>query len=327
MEFELISRLLATTARQREDVVIGPGDDGAVLSVANGQQLVASVDTLVDGVHFLPGTAARDIGWKALAANLSDLAAMGASPAWALLGLTMPKADSAFVDGLAAGFNALAGRYKLCLVGGDTTSGPLTVSITVLGLVPAGKALTRSGAQPGDVIFVTGTLGAGAAGLHCLQPGHADADRLLSAPGDAREQLIERYLRPLPRVDVGRNLRDVASACIDLSDGLLADLGHLCSASGVGAEIEAARLPRSPALAELFGQAGAIEYALGGGDDYELCFSVPARKADMLAADLVRAGHAVSRIGRIVEGTSVRVLGENGRPITPRWRGWEHFGS
>lgn len=340
MEFDLISRLLRATARQREDVVLGPGDDGAVMSVPDGQQLVTSTDTLVEGVHFLPGTAAYDIGWKALAVNLSDLAAMGASPAWALLSLTMPRADATFIDGLAAGFDALAGRHKLCLVGGDTTSGPLTIGITVMGLVPAGKALLRSSAKPGDAIMVTGSLGAGMGGLHCLAPemlprsggagglaARSDGDRLLSAPGEAREQLVERYLRPNPRIEVGRNLRGLASACIDLSDGLLADLAHLCRASTVGAEIEAARLPRAPALMQLFGEAGSIEYALGGGDDYELCFTVPEREAGTLAADLVRAGHEVSRIGRVVAGEGVQVLGKDGRKISPRWRGWEHFGA
>lgn len=326
MEFELISRLLKATARQREDVVLGTGDDGAVLAVPEGQQLVASVDAMVEGVHFLPGTHAADLGWKALAVNLSDLAAMGASPAWALMSLTLPRADAGFVDGLAAGFDALARRHKLALVGGDTTSGPLNVSVTVLGLVPAGKALTRSGARPGDVVFVSGVLGGGAAGLHCLDKSHADADRLLAAPGDAREELIERYRRPQPRVDLGRNLRDGASACIDLSDGLLADLGHLCRASGVGADIDIARLPCSPGLKPLFGEAGAIEYALGGGDDYELCFTVAEQHADELASDLVRAGHEITRIGRITEGEGVRALGPGGKRVTPRWRGWEHFG-
>ena len=326
MEFELISRLLAATERQREDVVLGTGDDGAVLAVPTGQQLVASVDAMVESVHFLPGTQPADLGWKALAVNLSDLAAMGASPAWALMSLTVPQADSAFVDGLAEGFDALARRHKLALVGGDTTSGPLTISVTVLGLVPAGQALTRSGAKPGDVIFVSGVLGGGAAGLHCLDKAHPDADRLLAAPGDAREMVIERYRRPHPRVELGRSLRNAASACIDLSDGLLADLGHLCRASGVGADIDIARLPCSAALEPLFGEAGAVEYALGGGDDYELCFTVAEHKADGLAADLVRAGHEVTRIGRITEGDKVRALGPGGKPVTPRWRGWEHFG-
>ncbi len=326
MEFELISRLLAATAREREDVVLGTGDDGAVLAVPNGQQLVAAVDSMVEGVHFLPGTRAEDLGWKALAVNLSDLAAMGASPAWALLSLTLPRADAAFVDGLAAGFNTLARRYKLSLVGGDTTSGPLTISVTVLGLVPAGQALTRRGARPGDAVFVSGVLGGGAAGLHCLDKSHSDADRLLAAPGDAREVVIERYRRPYPRIELGRSLRKVASACIDLSDGLLADLGHLCRASGVGADIDIARLPCSPGLEPLFGEAGAIEYALGGGDDYELCFTVAEHKADGLAADLVRAGYEVTRIGRITDSGEVRALGPGGKPVTPRWRGWEHFG-
>lgn len=326
MEFDLISRLLDGTARQRQDTVLGPGDDSAVLAVPAGRQLVACHDSMVEGVHFLPGAAADDLGWKALAVNLSDLAAMGASPAWALLSLTLPRPDAGFVDGFAAGFDALAERYHLQLVGGDTTSGPLTIGVTALGLLPDGTALRRDGAVVGDAILVTGALGAGAAGLHCLDKSHPEADRLLAAPGEAREQVIARYNRPQPRVEAGLHLRGEASACIDLSDGLLADLGHLCRSSGVGAEIAAGALPRAPGLVELFGEGGALQYALGGGDDYELCFTVPSARADAVASDLVRAGHAVSRIGRVVAGEGVRVLAADGRAITPRWRGWEHFG-
>ena len=327
MEFELISRILERTAQQREDIELGPGDDAAVLSVPAGQQLVACTDVMVAGEHFSAATAATDVGWKALAVNLSDLAAMGASPAWALLTLTMPEANSAFVDGLADGFAQLARQHRLSLVGGDTTRGALTVGVTAMGLIPPGQALTRGGAKPGDVVFVSGTLGDAAGGLQCLDHRHPNADFLLSAPEDTREQLIARLNRPTPRIAVGRALRGVASACIDVSDGLLADLGHLCAASGVGAEIEAARMPRSAALRQLFGDAQSLELALGGGDDYELCFTVPEAAAADIASDLTRSGHSVTRIGRITAGDGVRVLGSDGKRLHPRLVGWEHFSS
>ncbi len=326
MEFDLIARLLDATRRARADVALGAGDDAAILAVPAGHRVVATHDTMVEGVHFLPGTSPRDLGWKALAVNLSDLAAMGASPAWALLSLTMPRADAALMDGFAAGLDALASRYRVALVGGDTTSGPLAFGITALGLLPQGKALTRAGARPGDAVFVTGALGGGAAGLHCLDKNHPEADRLLAAPGDAREAVIERYLRPQPRVEAGLALREVATACIDLSDGLLADLGHLCRASGVAAEIELERLPRAPGLVALFGESQAVDYVLGGGDDYELCFTVPGDDADRVAAGLIRAGHEISRIGMLTEGEGVRVRDGQGGHVHPRWCGWEHFG-
>lgn len=325
-EFALIDRLLVQAAHARADVVLGAGDDAALLAVPAGQELVASHDVLVEGVHFLPGTAARDLGWKALAVNLSDLAAMGARPAWALLSLTLPRADADFVAGFAAGFAALAQDHDVALVGGDTTSGPLAFGVTILGLAPAAAALRRSGAKPGDMVCISGALGAGAAGLHCLDPRHPQAAQLGAAPGAARDQLIERYLRPEPRVALGLALRGVASACIDLSDGLLADLGHLCRASGVGAELRLDAIPRARGLVTVMGAERAVDYVLGGGDDYELCFTLPAGDADAALAELRDAGHAVSRIGRIVAGTDVSVHADAGRVVTPRWRGWEHFG-
>lgn len=321
MEFDLIELIRQRTAQPRDDVRLGIGDDAAVLAVPAGQELVVAIDTLVDGVHFPRHTAAADIGWKALAVNLSDLAAMGASPAWALLSLTLPQADQDFVEGFVEGFAQLAQPNRLALVGGDTTRGPLTVSVAVHGFVPPGKALTRQGARVGDVVLVTGTLGDAAAGLHALQPSaRPDPDT-----SKLREYLIDRLNRPTPRLAAGIALRDQAHACVDVSDGLLADLGHICSASGVGAEIDAALLPRSSALLGLHDDATALQFALSGGDDYELCFCVPANQLGQVQADLSRLGGGSTRIGRIVAGEGVRVRGHDGAWLEPRASGWEHF--
>jgi thiamine-monophosphate kinase len=321
MEFRLIERIRELTAQPRDDVRIGIGDDAAVLAVPAGQELAVAIDTLVEGVHFPRGTAAVDIGWKALAVNLSDLAAMGASPAWALLALTLPDADAAFVEGFAEGFAKLAQSHRLALVGGDTTRGPLSISVAVHGFVPPGKALTRAGARVGDTVLVTGTLGDAAAGLHALQHPLDDGD----GRSGLRDYLIERLNLPTPRLSAGAALRGQASACIDISDGLLADLNHICVASGVGAEIDAALLPRSSALMALYDEASALQFALSGGDDYELCFSVPAQRVADVQADLSRLGCGVTRVGRIVEGAGVRVRGTDGEWLATDRPGWEHF--
>ncbi len=321
MEFRLIERIREITAQPRDDVRIGIGDDAAVLAVPAGQELAVAIDTLVEGVHFPRGTAAADIGWKALAVNLSDLAAMGASPAWALLALTLPDADAAFVEGFAEGFARLAQSHRLALVGGDTTRGPLSISVAVHGFVPPDKALVRTGARIGDAVLVTGTLGDAAAGLHALQQPLRDDD----PRAGLREFLIERLNRPTPRLAAGTALRGQATACIDISDGLLADLGHVCVASGVGAEIDAALLPRSSALMALYDEAGALRFALSGGDDYELCFTVPAQRLADVQADLSRLGCGATRIGRIVEGAGVRVRGTDGEWLATDRAGWEHF--
>jgi thiamine-monophosphate kinase len=319
MEFSLIDRIRELTAQARDDVPLGIGDDAALLRVPDGQQLVVAIDTLVDGVHFPHGTAAADIGWKALAVNLSDLAAMGATPAWALLALTLPSGDAEFVDGLATGFAQLAQQHRLALVGGDTTRGPLALSVAVHGFVPPGQALLRAGARVGDAICVTGTLGDAAAGLQLLQEsGYAD---------EQAAYLIERLHRPTPRVEAGVALRGHANACIDVSDGLLADLGHICTASGVGARIDASRLPRSRALLDLLGEQSSRELALSGGDDYELCFTVPADHVAELQAELAGLGCGATVIGRIVEGSGVQVHDADDRPLAFERRGWDHFGA
>ncbi len=324
-EFDLIEAIRARTALRRDDVRLGIGDDAALLAPPSGHLLASSIDTLVEGVHFPAGTAPEDLGWKALAVNLSDLAAMGATPAWALLALTLPAADARFVERFADGFAELARLHSLALVGGDTTQGPLSISVAVHGFVPAAAALTRAGARAGDLLMVTGTLGDAAAGLACLDRQHPRADALLAAPNGTREALLARLHRPTPRVAAGQALRGVASACIDVSDGLLADLGHLCTAGGVGAEIDAATLPLSSALLTLFDDEARLGFALAGGDDYELCFSVAPERAGAATADLARLGCGVTRIGRIVAAPGVRVRGADGRELAPPRRGYEHF--
>jgi len=318
MEFRLIDRIRERTALAREDVRLGIGDDAALLAVPAGQELAVAIDTLVEGVHFPHGTVPRDIGWKALAVNLSDLAAMGATPAWALLALTLPQADPACVDGLAEGFAQLAQEHDVALVGGDTTRGPFCLSVAVHGFVPPGQALTRGGARVGDAVFVTGTLGGAAGGLRLVQ-GKVPFD----PQDEAHHALRARLDRPTPRVRTGLALRGQASACIDISDGLLADLGHVCAASGVGAELDLDTLPLSPTLRRVFGNAAARELALSGGDDYELCFTVPLASVGAMQAAVAAAGGRATRIGTIVEGAGVCAIG--GAPLVTEGGGWDHF--
>ena len=321
MEFSLIERIRSLTEQSRDDVRFGIGDDAAVLAVPAGQELAVAIDTLVEGMHFPRGTSAVDIGWKALAVNLSDLAAMGATPAWALLALTLPEPDQAFVEGLAEGFAQLAKPHRLALVGGDTTRGPLSISVAVHGFVAPGKALMRSGAKVGDAVLVTGTLGDAAAGLHALAHPFAVEEQR----SDARDLLVARLNRPTPQLAAGSALRDLAHACIDVSDGLIADLGHICTASGVGAEVDASLLPLSPSLIAIYDDASAQQFALTGGDDYELCFTVPMNRLADVQSDLSRLGCGVTRIGRIVEGQGVSVRGVDGQWLETEQAGWNHF--
>jgi thiamine-monophosphate kinase len=310
-EFDLIARIRAR-ALQRGDVVLGIGDDAALLQPPPGRQLVVTTDTLNNGVHFPLGTPPADIGWKALAVNLSDLAAMGAEPAWCTLSLSLPDADAAWTDAFLDGFLALAQRHEVALIGGDTTRGPLSVSVTALGFVEPGRALRRDAAQVGDEVWVTGTLGDAAAALASRQ-------------GDGAPALRSRLDRPTPRLETGRALIGIAHAAVDVSDGLLADLGHICRASGVAAEIELAALPASAALLQAFeaGQRWSLQAA--GGDDYELCFTAsPSRRNELLAA-CESAGVTISRIGHVVSGSGVVALDAEGRAWHPPRRGYDHF--
>ena len=323
MEFDLIEIVRDRTAQSRGDVVLGIGDDAALLKSAAGQQLVACTDTLVEGVHFPHGTPAQDLGWKSLAVNLSDLAAMGATPAWAMLALTMPREDRRFVEAFADGFAQLARAHAVALIGGDTTQGPLSITVSAFGFVPESRALLRSGARVGDAVFVTGTLGDAAAALRLIRD--SGLGTLDPTNEHARSELLPRLHRPEPRIAAGLALRDVATACIDVSDGLLADLGHVCQASGVGAVVDADALPLSSAMLALFDANERRSLALAGGDDYELCFTASVGRADRIAADFARLGFGAARIGRVVAEQGVRVRDANGKAVEPPHRGWQHF--
>jgi thiamine-monophosphate kinase len=316
-EFELIKRFFADAGPRCEDVILGIGDDAALVRVPDGTELVVTVDTIVSGVHFPPETPAQDIGYRALAVNLSDIAAMGAMPAWATLALTLPAADERWLEEFCAGFFSLARAHDVTLIGGDTTSGPLTITVQIMGHVPTGKAVRRSGAHVGDSIYVSGHVGDAAAGLALLQK------RAQAADARHREELIARFLRPEPRIGLGCGLRGIASAMIDVSDGLGADLGHILEASGVGARIDAGQLPLSRALKETFEPERALDLALGGGDDYELCFTVTREHEPLIPGIAARTACELCRIGVIESQPGLRF--EDGHPVPPSQRGFEHF--
>jgi thiamine-monophosphate kinase len=298
-------------------IALGIGDDAALWTPPPGHSVVACCDTLIAGRHFPDDTDPADIAYKALAVNLSDLAAMAAEPVAALLALSLPTAPTpAWTRAFCAGWAELAGAHAVVLAGGDTTAGPvLALTVTALGLVPVGAALRRDGARIGDGIWVSGCLGDAAGGLALwsrrAQPGIA--------------ALANRLARPQPRLALGRALRGVASAAIDVSDGLLADLGHVLAASGVGADLDLERLPLSPALLAATDPGQARSWALAGGDDYELCFTVPSAQASALAAASAASGTAVHRIGRIVEPAGIRLRDRGVSTPLPVRAGWEHF--
>jgi thiamine-monophosphate kinase len=312
-EFDLIARIQARAAT-RGDVVLGIGDDAALLRVPADCLLVVATDTLNAGIHFPEDTLPDAIGWKALAVNLSDLAAMGATPAWCTLSLSLPEGDALWVERFLDGFLALARDHDVALVGGDTTRGPLSVCVTVHGFVEDGRALRRGGAQAGDDLWISGTLGDAAAALSQWRAG-----------GAAEPSLRARLDRPTPRLALGAALAGLATACIDVSDGLLADLDHLCVASGVGAEVQLDALPASPALTALFTDETRHVLQAGGGDDYELCFTGAPEHADAVRAAAQATATLVTRIGRIVEGDAVRALLPDGPMWMPPQHGYEHF--
>ncbi len=307
-EFDLIERI-RLRAGGRSDVLLGIGDDAALLMPPANQLLAVSTDVLNEGVHFRASDAPFDIGWKALAVNLSDLAAMGAEPAWALLTLALPEAEEAWLDRFIDGFLTLATGHGVALVGGDTTRGALSVGVTVHGFVPPPLALRRSGAKVGDDLWVTGTLGDAAAGL-------ADS---------SRPDLAARLYRPTPRVAAGLALRGLASACIDISDGLFADLGHLLRASNCGATLQLASLPTSPALARMCAGPDRWLYQCAGGDDYELCFSAPPSHREQIGKALALTGTPAGVIGRMDATPGLRAVAPDGRHWQRPRSGYQHF--
>jgi thiamine-monophosphate kinase len=295
-------------------VVLGIGDDAALCQVPPGMQLAISTDTLVAGVHFPNDTAPADIGYKALAVNLSDMAAMGAQPVWFSLALSVPEMDWDWLQPFSQGLLELAREHDVALIGGDTTRGPLSITVTVHGFVPEGQALRRSGAIGGDDIWVTGSLGDAAAALQQI--------------GAAMQsmKLRHRLDRPTPRVAAGLALRGLASAAIDISDGLAQDLGHILTASGLGADIELGRMPVSASLLEFHPEdAARWQLQLGGGDDYELCFTAPARNAFAIEQALAQCGVSASVIGHTTEQTGLRCLAPDGESFALARTGFQHF--
>lgn len=315
-EFEVIARFFTRPART---AVLGVGDDCALVRVPADLALAVTTDMLVEGTHFLPDSDPVKLGHKALAVNISDLAAMGADPRWATLSLAMPEADVSWLERFARGLFDLAGRYGVELIGGDTTRGPRAISITALGTLPPGLALRRDGARPDEDVWLSGATGDAALGLAHLRGRVKLSDA-------AMRHCLARLDTPLPLVALGRRLRSLASSAIDVSDGLLADLGHVLERSGVGAEVWFDKLPRSEALSECSDAALARDCLLGGGDDYELVFTAPqARRAAILTL-AAEVGLPLTRIGHTVAGTPiVALLDEAGRPVAAAPGGFDHF--
>jgi thiamine-monophosphate kinase len=317
-EFELIARYFSRVGADRPDVALGVGDDAALLRMPADADLAAAVDTIVAGRHFPLDADARSIGHRALAVNLSDLAAMGATPAWATLALTMPNAQADWLERFARGFSDLAYAHGVALVGGDTTAGPLTVSVQVMGHVPRGTALRRDGAHAGDLLVVTGTLGDSGAGLAIAT--HA----LSTADATASRELLERFEYPAPRVAFGSAARGLATAAMDLSDGLVGDLPKLAGASGLGARVDVERLPLSRSLQAVARPDQVRDWALAAGDDYELLLAVPPRHLESLTSRAGQLNLRLTVIGELGRGNAVNWM-LDGAGFAPTVRGFDHF--
>jgi len=317
-EFEIIRRFFTHRAR---GAVLGVGDDAAIVRARRGMELVISADMLVSGRHFFPDADPAQLGYKSLAVNLSDMAAMGAVPRWATLSVALPRVDSRWLKAFMVGFMRLARRHRVDLVGGDTTRGPLTICVQIIGETPTGSALRRDGARAGDDIWVSGTLGDAALALA------ARTGRIRLAAGE-RRQLERKLHAPEPRVALGAALRGTARSAIDVSDGLVADLGHICERSGVAAVIEGSRIPLSPIVKSKFNQIVTIKSVLSGGDDYELVFSAGRARRDAIARLARRQRIKLTRIGEVIrrrQGPLVTVLDASGRPLALGQAGYRHF--
>lgn len=323
-EFDLIARYFNRVnaykaGNPRRDVELGIGDDCALLTVAEKQLLAVSTDTLVSGVHFLPTIDPADLGYKSLAVNLSDLAAMGADPAWLSLAITLPEINNAWLAAYSDSLFTLLDYYGMQLIGGDTTRGPLSLTLTIHGLVPAGRALTRAGARIGDWIYVTGTLGDSAAGLAILQ------QRLQVSDSAARQSLVQRHLRPQPRILQGQALRMLASSAIDLSDGLISDLRHILAASDCGARVQLDAVPYSSAMMQHVEPDQALRWALSGGEDYELCFTVPEINRGAIDMALGQLGVGYTCIGQIAPSSEGLRFFRGDNAVELNWKGYDHF--
>ncbi|WP_144210354.1 thiamine-phosphate kinase [Shewanella donghaensis] len=316
-EFQLIEQFFRDKGQQRRDVHLGIGDDCALVQPAENKSIAISCDTLVENIHFLPTMPAHELGYKSVAVNLSDLAAMGADPAWMTLALTLPDVDNEWLAEFSQGLFEAADYYSVSLIGGDTTRGPRCINITIHGQVPTGKALTRSGAKIGDWIYVTGTLGDSALGLDILL-----GNKVVDA--QYKEFLINRHYHPTPRILAGQALRSLATSAIDLSDGLYSDIKHVLKASNVGAIIDVNELPISTSLRESADVDEAISYALTGGEDYELLFTVPESQRGALDIALIHSGVKFVKIGQICAGDKLRLVSA-GAPYELDINSFEHF--
>lgn len=315
-ETQLIERFLRDLSARRDDTVLGIGDDAALLRVPAGSELVLTTDALVEAVHFLPGAAPRALGHRALAVNLSDIAAMGAEPCWALLSLNLPTVDESWLREFADGFGALARSHTVQLVGGNLSRGALSISVTLAGAVPSGSALRRDGARPGEALYLSGSVGDAACGLKLLRG-------QVAAAADDGDYLQGRFEYPSPRTTLGLGLRGVASACIDVSDGVYLDASRLLQASGCAASLAIESLPLSPALRRVLGEQ-AWRGALGGGEDYELCFTAPVAQAGTISALATRIGVPVTCVGSVGSGSGL-TLTRAGSVMQFSASGFDHF--
>ncbi|MBS0358123.1 MAG: thiamine-phosphate kinase [Proteobacteria bacterium] len=315
-EFDIIKKYFKAQATARKDIITGIGDDAAVVSVPPNHQLVISTDTLVSGIHFFSNTDPEDIAYKSLAVNLSDMAAMAATPAWVTLSLTLPEANEHWLQHFAESFFELAQAHHVALIGGDLSSGPLSVTIGIYGFVPTNTALKRSGAKPGDLIYVTGNLGAAAFAVQMLQQG-------FNVP--LTPNILQRLYRPIARVKEGELLRAIASAAIDISDGLLADLNHILEASHCGAKIESSALPIHQELLSRVSLPEARKLALSGGDDYELCFTVSEDNIPALKNLANQLECPITKIGQITSEQGLQIYDEKDQVIQISHLGYQHF--
>ncbi len=314
-EFDLIARYFSRPVHAAE---IGVGDDAAVVVPSSGSELVITSDTLVCGTHFFADADARALGHKTLAVNLSDLAAMGAQPRWVLLAITLPVVNESWLAEFADGFYGLAQRYGVELIGGDTTRGPLAFTVTALGEVPSGSALRRDGARQGNDVWVSGQIGSAALALR-----HLRGDMRLK--GSGLDACMAKLLTPMPRIELGRELRGIANSAIDVSDGLIADAEHVARQSGVCIELALADVPCPAEVMPMKQDPLLREAILAGGDDYELLFSVAPEQSPQIDAISARLGLALSRIGRVISGSGVVVRDENGKAIDLKVKGHDHF--
>lgn len=318
-EFEIIENIFNQNEIDRDDVILGIGDDAAIVQIPPHLQLTLSIDTLVEGIHFPKDAPADKIGYRVLAVNLSDLAAMGALPCYATLALTLPQNNQQWLRDFAKGFFGLLKHYKMQLIGGNLSHGPLNISCQVHGTIVPGAALTRHGAKASDLIYVTGTLGDAGLALKCLKNDVTLTENL-------REKIFEKYYCPVPRIEVGLMLRGLANACIDISDGLVADLGHILERSHKGAVIVINQLPMSAPLTQTLKFEQSVGMALHAGDDYELCFTIPCNKEAEMLKKMQELNVPVTCIGKITDSNYMEISDAEGHSLKTSKTGYRHFG-